>query len=73
MRLYHLLCAFSRLISLIAPVVDTSSRPARSFNLRAWWHSLPEHRQDRLASLSPLLSVLLFGLAVTAAMGYLRM
>ncbi|MDO4795423.1 MAG: PAS domain S-box protein [Brachymonas sp.] len=49
----------------------TASRP-RFFNLFAWWRSLPEHRQDRLASFIPLLSVLLFGLAVLAAMNYLR-
>ena len=54
--------------------MNTSSRWPRSFfNLRAWWHSLPEHRQDRLASLGPLLSVLLFCAAVAAAMLYLRM
>ena len=73
MHPYRLSRAFSRLLFFAALVVNTSSRPVRPFSLRTWWHSLPEHRQDRLASLSPLLSVLLFALAVTAAMGYLRM
>ena len=73
MHPYRLSRAFSRLLFFATLVVNTSSRPVRPFSLRTWWHSLPEHRQDRLASLSPLLSVLLFALAVTAAMGYLRM
>ena len=53
--------------------MNTSSPAGRPSSLRKWWHSLPEHRQDRLASIGPLLSVLLFGLAVLAAMGYLRL
>ncbi len=48
-------------------------RASRPFSPSRWWYSLPEHRQDRLASLGPLLAVLLFVLAVLATMAYLRM
>lgn len=52
--------------------MNAPTSPSRFFSVRAWWHSLPEHRQDRLASFGPLLSVLLFGLVVVVAMSYLR-
>ena len=55
------------------PIVSTPSPSSSPFSLRAWWNSLPEHRQDRLASFGPLFSVLLFALVVMAAAGYLRM
>ena len=42
------------------------------FAPQKWWRNLPPHRQDRLASLGPLLAVLLFVLAVIAAIAYLR-
>lgn len=52
--------------------MNASASPFRFFNVRAWWQSLPQHRQDRLASFGPLLSVLLFGLMVVVSMSYLR-
>ncbi|MDO4769960.1 MAG: PAS domain S-box protein [Brachymonas sp.] len=52
--------------------MNAPASPTRFFNVRAWWHSLPEHRQDRLVSFGPLLSVLLFGLVVVVSMSYLR-
>ena len=38
-----------------------------------WWGTLPAHRQDRVASLLPLLAVAMFAMAVVSAIGYLRM
>ena len=40
--------------------------------LRRWWSRMPVHRQDRLASLIPLVAVVLFVVAVTMAITYLR-
>jgi len=37
-----------------------------------WWRRLPPSRQDRLATLGPLVSVLLFLAAITSAFWYLR-
>ncbi|MEW6694101.1 Sensor protein FixL [Tepidimonas thermarum] len=37
---------------------------------RQWWDRLPPHRQDRLAVLGPVLSVLLFLTAIFSALGY---
>jgi PAS domain S-box-containing protein len=39
---------------------------------RTWWRRLSPARQDRLATLGPLLSVLLFLLAIISAFWYLR-
>jgi PAS domain S-box-containing protein len=39
---------------------------------RRWWHRLTPHRQDRIAGLAPLASVLLFFAAIVSALGYLR-
>ncbi|MDO5653971.1 MAG: PAS domain S-box protein [Brachymonas sp.] len=40
--------------------------------LRLWWRALPEHRQDRLAGLMPLLAIVLFVAAVFTSIAYLR-
>lgn len=40
---------------------------------RTWWRSLSPVRQDRLAALAPLASVLLFTAAIVSAFWYLRM
>ena len=37
-----------------------------------WWRRLPPSRQDRLATIGPLVSVLLFLAAITSAFWYLR-
>ena len=47
-------------------------KPSSSFSLRRWWRNLPVHRQDRVASFGPLAAVLLFVMAVIAAIAYLR-
>jgi PAS domain S-box-containing protein len=39
---------------------------------RGWWRRLPPSRQDRFATLAPLLSVLLFLAAIVVAITYLR-
>ena len=54
-------------------IVNQPPQARRPFSFSRWWYSLPEHRQDRFASLGPLLAVLLFVLAVLFAMAYLRM
>jgi len=41
-------------------------------NIRRWWMDLNPTRQDRLAMLAPLASVLIFFLAIVAALTYLR-
>jgi PAS domain S-box-containing protein len=46
------------------------SRPQRLF--WTWWRRLSPSRQDRVATLAPLLSVLLFLAAIVAAFWYLR-
>ena len=37
-----------------------------------WWRKLPPSRQDRFATLGPLLAVLLFLSAIVVAIAYLR-
>ncbi|QDL54426.1 PAS domain-containing sensor histidine kinase [Rhodoferax aquaticus] len=39
---------------------------------RAWWKRLTPVRQDRFAMLAPLVAVMLFFIAIVAALGYLR-
>ena len=47
--------------------------PARLSRLAArWWGRLPPSRQDRLATIGPLVSVVLFLAAITSAFWYLR-
>jgi len=40
--------------------------------IRAWWRELNPNQQDRMAMLAPLASVLIFFLAIVAALTYLR-
>ena len=40
---------------------------------KRWWRRLPPARQDRFATLAPLLAVLLFLLAIAVAITYLRL
>ncbi len=51
-----------------------SAKPPRSPIAwwRRWWRRLPPSRQDRFATLAPLLSVLLFLAAIVVAITYLR-
>ena len=39
---------------------------------KRWWRRLPPSRQDRVATLAPLLAVLLFLAAIVVAIAYLR-
>ncbi len=52
------------------------SRPATSPSAapwwKRWWRRLPPSRQDRFATLGPLLAVVLFLSAIVVAIGYLR-
>ena len=41
--------------------------------LRAWWRKQSPHRQDRYASIAPLITVLLFLAAIIASFSYLRL
>jgi hypothetical protein len=59
---------FLKVLSLPKPVALPTVEGARH-----WWHKLTPHRQDRLAVLAPLASVLLFFAAIVAALGYLRL
>ncbi|MBA3597528.1 MAG: PAS domain S-box protein [Methylibium sp.] len=54
--------------STLGPLSPTD--PQRMF--RRWWKRLPPARQDRVATLAPLLSVLLFLAAIITAFWYLR-
>lgn len=50
-----------------------STPPAASVPwIKRWWRRLPPSRQDRFATLAPLLSVLLFLTAIVVAIAYLR-
>lgn len=40
------------------------------FRVKDWWRGLPANRQDRLAALGPLLSVMLFLFTIVAALVY---
>ncbi len=53
-----------------SPALQSPSRRQRL--LRHWWRSQPAHHQDRVATLAPLLSVLLFLAAMVLAFWYLR-
>jgi len=52
------------------PALGGRSRPLR--RLWSWWRRQSPSRQDRMATLGPLLSVLLFLAAIIAAFWYLR-
>ena len=45
---------------------------ASASRLMRWWASLPATRQDRIATLSPVLAILLFLIAVATTFAYLR-
>jgi PAS domain S-box-containing protein len=58
----------------------TKSKPAPNFALtgvpawlRGWWRKQSPHRQDRYASIAPLVTVLLFLAAIIASFSYLRL
>ena len=60
-------------------MMPTPDRPANPTAARSpiawwrrWWRRLPPSRQDRFATLAPLLSVLLFLAAIISAFWYLR-
>ena len=60
-------------------MMPTPDRPANPTAARSpiawwqrWWRRLPPSRQDRFATLAPLLSVLLFLAAIVVAITYLR-
>lgn len=56
---------------MVAP--STPPRPASSAPWwKRWWRRLPPSRQDRFATLGPLLAVLLFLSAIVVAIAYLR-
>eukprot|EP01136_Pigoraptor_vietnamica_P000347 Opistho-1_new@25542 len=46
--------------------------PAQAVWWKRWWRRLPPSRQDRFATLGPLLAVLLFLSAIVVAITYLR-
>ena len=52
--------------------MPVSAKTHSRLNPNTWWRNLPAHRQDRVASFGPLLAVLLFVMAVIAAIAYLR-
>lgn len=58
------------------PTPDRSANPTAARSPIAWWQRwwrrLPPSRQDRFATLAPLLSVLLFLAAIVVAITYLR-
>lgn len=49
-----------------------SQKPESRHWWKRWWRRLPPARQDRFATLAPLLAVLLFLLAIAVAITYLR-
>ncbi|WP_027016081.1 PAS domain-containing sensor histidine kinase [Comamonas composti] len=53
----------------VSPVADAKT-PVRWW--RNWWRSLSPTRQDRVAALAPLASVLMFMIAIAASFWYLR-
>nr|WP_322305336.1 PAS domain S-box protein [Hydrogenophaga sp.] len=55
-----------------SPPPHSPSTPASIRWWKRWWRKLPPSRQDRFATLAPLLSVLLFLSAIVVAITYLR-
>ncbi len=55
-----------------APSAHTATGGAASNWWSRWWRRLPPARQDRFATLAPLLAVLLFLSAIVVAIAYLR-
>ena len=60
------------MIPLPSPPPNVKSPAASSNWWKRWWRKLPPARQDRFATLAPLLSVLLFLSAIVVAITYLR-
>ncbi|MDP2415861.1 MAG: PAS domain S-box protein [Hydrogenophaga sp.] len=60
------------MIPLPSPPPHSPSTPASIRWWKRWWRKLPPSRQDRFATLAPLLSVLLFLSAIVVAITYLR-
>ena len=60
------------MIPLPSPHTDTHAAPPSTRWWKRWWRKLPPSRQDRFATLAPLLSVLLFLSAIVVAITYLR-
>ena len=54
------------------PSPHTHTVPTSTRWWKRWWRKLPPSRQDRFATLAPLLSVLLFLSAIVVAITYLR-
>ncbi len=55
-----------------AKATATTARPGARRLFWLWWRRQPPARQDRLATLAPLISVLLFLAAIISAFWYLR-
>jgi PAS domain S-box-containing protein len=55
-----------------APAAAPASATPSSAWWKRWWRRLPPSRQDRVATLAPLLAVLLFLAAIVVAITYLR-
>ena len=60
------------MIPLPSTPPNVPTPPAASNWWKRWWRKLPPSRQDRFATLAPLLSVLLFLSAIVVAITYLR-
>ncbi|MDO9251146.1 MAG: PAS domain S-box protein [Hydrogenophaga sp.] len=60
------------MIPLPSPRPDQPAPLAPTNWWKRWWRKLPPSRQDRFATLAPLLSVLLFLSAIVVAITYLR-
>ncbi|MDO9200562.1 MAG: PAS domain S-box protein, partial [Hydrogenophaga sp.] len=60
------------MIPLPSPQPHPTTAPASTRWWKHWWRKLPPSRQDRFATLAPLLSVLLFLSAIVVAITYLR-
>ena len=56
----------------LPPPTPSNRPPAQAAWWKRWWRRLPPSRQDRFATLAPLLAVLLFLSAIVVAITYLR-
>jgi PAS domain S-box-containing protein len=56
----------------LPPLTASNRPPAQAAWWKRWWRRLPPSRQDRFATLGPLLAVLLFLSAIVVAITYLR-
>jgi PAS domain S-box-containing protein len=55
------------------PAAAAADRPSITSWWKRWWRRLPPARQDRFATLGPLLAVMLFMGAIAVAISYLRL